>query len=180
MAELFEANKIAFFRIHGSLPSGKRAKVLADFEKSASIKVLLITFGTGGVGYVYTTVYKCVLQLKDHRINKLMSANQIHILEPQWNPSIESQAIGRILRFGQERCVRIVRYIMKQTVEEVTSRKSLHRFSLIETRPYSPSSCENCSLHTVDLPFRPTVSWQALLRFHWLPYLTQLEPNLPG
>jgi hypothetical protein len=53
------------------------------------------------------------------RLNKLKVANHIHILEPQWNPSVESQAIGRILRLGQEKSVRIIRYIMKDTVEEV-------------------------------------------------------------
>ena len=54
-------------------------------------------------------------------INKLIVANNIHIIEPQWNPSVESQAIGRILRLGQERSVTIIRYIMKATVEEVIS-----------------------------------------------------------
>jgi SWI/SNF-related matrix-associated actin-dependent regulator of chromatin subfamily A3 len=43
----------------------------------------------------------------------------VYLLEPQWNPMVESQAIGRVLRLGQERNVRVVRYIMKGTVEEV-------------------------------------------------------------
>jgi SWI/SNF-related matrix-associated actin-dependent regulator of chromatin subfamily A3 len=55
----------------------------------------------------------------------LKVANAIHILEPQWNPSVESQAIGRVLRLGQEKSVKIVRYIMEGTVEEV-SRLDLH------------------------------------------------------
>jgi SWI/SNF-related matrix-associated actin-dependent regulator of chromatin subfamily A3 len=32
---------------------------------------------------------------------------------------VESQAIGRVLRLGQERNVHVMRYIMKGTVEEV-------------------------------------------------------------
>ena len=40
-------------------------------------------------------------------------------MEPQWNPTIESQAIGRALRMGQKKQVTIVRYCMKGTVEEV-------------------------------------------------------------
>jgi SNF2 family DNA or RNA helicase len=52
-------------------------------------------------------------------LNKLKAANIAHIIEPQWNPSVENQAIGRILRLGQEKSVKIVRYIMKGTVEEV-------------------------------------------------------------
>ena len=52
------------------------------------------------------------------RLN-LAVARRIYLLEPQWNPSIESQAIGRALRLGQTDQVVIVRYIMKGTVEEV-------------------------------------------------------------
>lgn len=40
-------------------------------------------------------------------------------MEPQWNPSIEMQAIGRALRLDQTKQVTIVRYIIQDTVEEV-------------------------------------------------------------
>ena len=49
----------------------------------------------------------------------MKAANIIHIIEPQWNPSVENQAIGRIIRLGQEKAVKIFRYIMKGSVEEV-------------------------------------------------------------
>lgn len=42
-------------------------------------------------------------------------------MEPQWNPAVESQAIGRLLRLGQEKQVRIVRYIVKGSIEEVSA-----------------------------------------------------------
>ncbi len=41
-------------------------------------------------------------------------------MEPQWNPSVESQAIGRVLRLGQEKRVKVIRYIMTNTVEQVS------------------------------------------------------------
>jgi hypothetical protein len=53
-----------------------------------------------------------------YRLN-LTIANCVYILEPQWNPMVESQAIARVLRIGQNRDVNVVRYIMKGTVEEV-------------------------------------------------------------
>jgi SNF2 family DNA or RNA helicase len=53
-------------------------------------------------------------------LNNLSVANQIHILEPQWNPAVESQAIGRVVRLGQQRQVRIIRYVMKVSVEKVS------------------------------------------------------------
>lgn len=46
-------------------------------------------------------------------------ASRIHILEPQWNPYAEEQAIGRAFRLGQEKEVCVIRYIMKNTIEEV-------------------------------------------------------------
>jgi SNF2 family DNA or RNA helicase len=46
-------------------------------------------------------------------------ATQVHIIEPQWNPSVEEQAIARALRMGQTKSVKVFRYIMKNTVEEV-------------------------------------------------------------
>jgi SNF2 family DNA or RNA helicase len=46
-------------------------------------------------------------------------ANHVYLLEPQWNPSIEMQAIGRAARLGQTRPVRVVRYVVKHSIEEV-------------------------------------------------------------
>ncbi len=52
------------------------------------------------------------------RLNLTM-ANHVYLLEPQWNPSIEMQAIGRAARLGQTRPVRVVRYVVKHSIEEV-------------------------------------------------------------
>lgn len=49
----------------------------------------------------------------------LAVASRIYLLEPQWNPFIESQAFGRAIRLGQKNQVVIVRYIMANTIEEV-------------------------------------------------------------
>jgi SNF2 family DNA or RNA helicase len=52
------------------------------------------------------------------RLN-LTVATQAHLLEPQWNPSVEAQAIGPVLRLTQKKAVTVIRYIMRATVEEV-------------------------------------------------------------
>ncbi|KAF6824281.1 DNA repair protein rad5 [Colletotrichum musicola] len=70
-----------------------------DFE-SPSADILLMTLGTGAVGL------------------NLAFATRIYLFEPQWNPSIELQAIGRALRLGQSENVTIVRYIMRGTIED--------------------------------------------------------------
>ena len=55
-----------------------------------------------------------------HRLNNLSVASRVHILEPQWNPSVEDQAIGRIFRLGQVKNVCVIRYITEKTVEGVS------------------------------------------------------------
>jgi len=55
----------------------------------------------------------------DSRLD-LIVANRVHLVEPQWNPSIESQAIGRTTRIGQKKSVQITRYIVSNTVEKVS------------------------------------------------------------
>jgi hypothetical protein len=58
--------------------------------------------------------------MSDDSINNLSVASRVHILEPQWNPYVEDQAIGRVFRMGQEKNVYVIRYITKNTVEEVS------------------------------------------------------------
>ncbi|PNP50379.1 hypothetical protein THARTR1_08906 [Trichoderma harzianum] len=59
-----------------------------------------MTTGTGGFGLNITC------------------ANRIFIVELQWNPAVESQAIARAIRLGQEKDVHVTRYMIKDTVEE--------------------------------------------------------------
>lgn len=53
------------------------------------------------------------------RLN-LAVASRIYLLEPQWNPQLEQQAFGRAQRLGQTGQVTIIRYVMKDTVEDVS------------------------------------------------------------
>ncbi|KAF2647501.1 hypothetical protein K491DRAFT_699594 [Lophiostoma macrostomum CBS 122681] len=91
---------IRYNMIDGSLALNDRLKALEDFRSPTGANILLMTLGTGAVGL------------------NLAVATRIYLLEPQWNPSIESQAIGRALRLGQTERVRITRYVMAGTVEE--------------------------------------------------------------
>ncbi|KAK7985710.1 hypothetical protein PG996_005052 [Apiospora saccharicola] len=100
VSQLFTTYGIQHKTIDGSLPSGERIKVLKDFRSFSGANILLMTLGTGAVGL------------------NLAVASRIYLLEPQWNPSIESQAIGRALRIGQTAQVVIIRYIIQDTIEE--------------------------------------------------------------
>ncbi|KAG7403064.1 DNA repair protein RAD5B [Fusarium oxysporum f. sp. raphani] len=75
---------------------------MKSFKEDPQVTVLLMSIGTGAVGL------------------NLTAANYVHIVEPQWNPSVEEQAIARALRMGQTRSVTVFRYMMKDTVEQYT------------------------------------------------------------
>ncbi|KAF2181727.1 hypothetical protein K469DRAFT_691814 [Zopfia rhizophila CBS 207.26] len=91
---------IPFERIDGECPLPRRQKILNNFAKNQSLRVLIMTTGTGAVGL------------------NLTSANRVFIVEPQWNPSVENQAIARALRLGQGQSVLVTRYVIQGTVEQ--------------------------------------------------------------
>lgn len=49
----------------------------------------------------------------------LTAASRAYLMEPQWNPSVEHQALARVHRIGQQRPVTTVRYVMRDSFEEV-------------------------------------------------------------
>ena len=49
----------------------------------------------------------------------LTAACRIHLMEPQWNPMAEEQALDRVHRIGQTQPVIAIRYIVNESVEEV-------------------------------------------------------------
>ncbi|RSL93099.1 hypothetical protein CEP52_013448 [Fusarium oligoseptatum] len=100
LEELMDQKPIVVRRIDGSLSNKARLSVLEEFQKDHAASVLLMTVQTGAVGLTLTV------------------ATQVHIVEPQWNPSVEEQAIARALRMGQTKTVKVFRYMMENTVEE--------------------------------------------------------------
>ncbi|KAK7943140.1 uncharacterized protein PG986_012253 [Apiospora aurea] len=87
----FENRGLSYLRVDGSMSSKKRNDVLNRFQTDSSSRILMMTFSTGGVG-----------------LNGLTVANRIYIMEPQWNPAVEQQAIGRVLRIDQGQPVTVI------------------------------------------------------------------------
>ena len=61
----------------------------------------------------------------------LTTASRVHLLEPQWSPMAEEQAIDRVHRMGQRREVVATRYIVKDSIEEVEESLLIPRRSLL-------------------------------------------------
>jgi SNF2 family DNA or RNA helicase len=92
-------------RLDGSLSTAGRDRVLRAFRDNPGIAVLLATIASGGTGL------------------NLTAASRAYIVEPQWNPMSESQALDRIHRLGQRDEVYTTKYIIKGTMEEVCSER---------------------------------------------------------
>lgn len=109
-------------RIDGDCPTAKREKILEEFEHSADLHVLIMTTGTGAVGFVVSYAVSRLHLLTTMRSLNLAVANRVFIVEPQWNPSVENQAVARALRLGQKQAVLVTRYVVEMSVEQVWRR----------------------------------------------------------
>lgn len=49
-------------------------------------------------------------------------ASHVHLMEPQYNPMLEEQALARVHRIGQMQPVTTIRYVIRNSYEEVSSR----------------------------------------------------------
>jgi len=74
--------------------------VLEKFSSTKGRVVLLISLKAGGVGL------------------NLVAASRVYMLDPWWSFAVEAQAIDRIHRVGQNKNVVIIRFIVKDSVEE--------------------------------------------------------------
>ncbi|KAG7663418.1 RAD5 [[Candida] subhashii] len=90
------------YKFDGRLNIQDRQKLLTNFNAeitNGKVVVLLLSLKAGGVGLNLTT------------------ANRAFMMDPWWSPSIEEQAIDRIHRIGQNETVKVVRFIMENSIE---------------------------------------------------------------
>jgi len=77
-----------------------RAAPVERFQNDPEVKLFLVSLKAGGLGL------------------NLTAAEYVFLLDPWWNPAVETQAIDRTHRIGQTRSVFAYRLIAKDTVEE--------------------------------------------------------------
>lgn len=81
------ANNQTFVRVDGRLNQAEREAAITKFRESRHMKVMLATISVAAEGLDLTV------------------ANLACLLEPQWNPSVEEQALSRVHRMRQTRPV---------------------------------------------------------------------------
>lgn len=94
-----EKRRWDYLYLDGQTPMKKRQTMVEQFQH-AEKRLFLSSLKAGGLG-----------------IN-LTAANYVILLDPWWNPAIETQATDRAYRLGQKRCVSVIRLISEHTIEE--------------------------------------------------------------
>ena len=97
LAEIFERDGLV---LHGSVPVGKRKKIVEEFQGEEYIPFMVLSLKAGGVGL------------------NLTRANHVIHFDRWWNPAVENQATDRAFRIGQQKNVMVHKFISKGTIEE--------------------------------------------------------------
>lgn len=110
---------------HGKIPQRERQAVLDRFKTDSKKHVILMSYGTGGVGL------------------NLQFTNYVFLFDRWWNPAVEDQAINRAHRLGQKEPVFVTRFITPNTIEsriaEILEKKRQLFQDLLEQNEAPPS-----------------------------------------
>lgn len=87
-------------RIDGQVPPAVRQQIIDEFSGRPDCAVLLAQIEAGGVGL------------------NIQAASVVVLMEPQWKPSTEEQAIARAHRMGQTLPVSVHRLLAKDSIDE--------------------------------------------------------------
>ncbi len=103
------SDNFTFLKMNGTMPQVKRKQTIEEFNENASIFCFLLTTRVGGLGL------------------NLVGADRIVIYDPDWNPTVDSQAKERIYRYGQKSDVEIYRLVCRNTLEEKIYQKQIYK-----------------------------------------------------
>lgn len=117
IADALKESNIPFFYLAGATKPVDRKRYVRDFNRG-EVKVFLISLKAGGTGL------------------NLTGADTVIHFDPWWNPAVEDQATDRAYRIGQKKKVQVIKYVMKDSIEEkiyeLQKRKKFLSDSVIE------------------------------------------------
>ena len=99
IAHELKQRNIPFFYLAGSTSAQERKREVKEFNRGEVI-VFLISLKAGGTGL------------------NLTGADTVIHFDPWWNPAVEDQATDRAYRIGQKKKVQVIKYVMKDSIEE--------------------------------------------------------------
>ena len=95
-------HRFAVTRIDGTMNATERVEAMEDFSSNEE----------GSPRFMLCSLHACGTGITLNR------ANYVFTMDPYWNKAVEQQAFGRVHRIGQTRQVKVIRLIMKDSIEE--------------------------------------------------------------
>lgn len=130
---MFEIEDIPSKIFHGGLKKDERDEVIKWFRSSKGPSVLLVSLKAGGVGL------------------NLQEAGLVVLFDRWWNPSVEQQAIHRAHRFGRQRPLHVIRFLVKDTIEERIENILQNKLDRIELYIEGAESAESSNITKSDM-----------------------------
>ena len=84
----------------GHQSAAVRDDILTAFERESGARVMLTSLRAGGVGL------------------NIPSADLVVLFDRWWNPAVEAQAVNRAHRLGRSTSLHVVRFLVRDSVEE--------------------------------------------------------------
>jgi SNF2 family DNA or RNA helicase len=111
---ILRPRKLSFVRLDGSTEVASRQIVVDTFNNTSSERFFcfLLSSKAGGCGL------------------NLTGANRLIMVDPDWNPASDIQAMARVYRQGQEKPCTIYRFFTSGTVEEVICQRQMQKGNL--------------------------------------------------
>ncbi|KAI0123225.1 SNF2 family N-terminal domain-containing protein, partial [Xylariales sp. AK1849] len=120
---------IACVQIDGKVKPKNRKTIFEKFQTDETTRILLLSLSCGAVGLTLT------------------AASRVYLMEPQWNPSLEEQALARVYRIGQKQDVTTIRFLMKDSIEKYVTDIQDKKKDLISILLSSRSQVSHHRLH---------------------------------
>ncbi|KAK3127142.1 hypothetical protein QOZ80_7AG0568870 [Eleusine coracana subsp. coracana] len=95
-----EKSGIKCVQLNGAMNITEKGRAIDTFTNDSDCRIFLMSLKAGGVALNLTV------------------ASHVFLMDPWWNPAVESQAQDRIHRIGQFKPIRSMRFVIKDTVEE--------------------------------------------------------------
>merc|ERR1711957_658603 len=100
-----DGDHVKYMRIDGNTEISERESMCNEFNKDTKQFLGLLTTKVGGMGL------------------NLAGADRAIIMDPDWNPANDNQAVDRIFRIGQKRDVIVYRLVTMGGIEELIYRR---------------------------------------------------------
>jgi superfamily II DNA or RNA helicase len=123
--------EVPIFELTGETRS--RSKPVDSFQQQDGPAVILVSLRAGGTGIT------------------LHAADYVFLLDPWWNPAVESQAVDRVHRIGQRKRVFVYRMITQGTIEERIQKLQAEKRELFENTLGNLGSASDLHQHFTDL-----------------------------